>query len=136
MPGDLRVSTRIARQEDLVLARQSGRELAQAEGLGTADQTRLATVISELVRNILLYAGSGCCEMFVSRSDGFLTITIRASDSGPGIPDLAKAMTPGFSTSNGLGAGLPGVKRLMDSFAIDSQPGRTQVVVSMKRRHH
>lgn len=134
MPTEPRAVIPLTVQEDIVRARQTGRDLARAEGLSTADQTRLATVISELTRNVLLYAGTGTCEILTDRVDGFLSITVVVSDAGPGIPDIANAMTPGFSTGNGLGAGLPGVKRLMDSFVIDSQPGGTRVEASMKRR--
>jgi serine/threonine-protein kinase RsbT len=51
-----------------------------------------------------------------------------ARDQGPGIRNIPQAMRDGFSTSGGLGLGLPGVKRLMDEFEIQSRPGRGTTV--------
>jgi serine/threonine-protein kinase RsbT len=66
--------------------------------------------------------------------NGMREITVTVLDQGPGIPDLEKAMTPGFSTGNSLGMGLPGAERLMDSLKVESTPGRTQIVMVMRRR--
>ena len=121
-------------QDDIVRARQAGREIARREGLSIADQTRFATAISELSRNVILYAWTGQCEIAVLREDWNVTLTAVVSDSGPGIPDIDRAMSPGFSTGNGLGAGLPGVRRLMDAFAIDSGTDGTRVEISLTRR--
>ncbi|PLR77291.1 ATP-binding protein [Bacillus sp. V3-13] len=114
---------KIINEWDIVAARQLGRNVAKELGFGTVDQARITTAISELARNIYLYAGQGqiCIEKIYD--GGKPGLLIHAMDSGPGISDLRQVMEDGFSTSGGLGAGLPGVKRLMDEFDIDSSPG-------------
>lgn len=124
----------IKEQADIVRARQAGRELVRSEGLGPADQTRFATVISELTRNALIYAGAGTCEVYLERKGASTDYVVVVSDVGPGIPDINLALSPGYSSGNGLGAGLPGVKRLMDHLSIESRPGATRIVASMSRR--
>ena len=119
---------------DVIGARKVGREMACKLGLGLADQTRLATAISELVRNVLIYAGKGWCSITAELGEAWRSITVRVEDHGPGIPDIAKALTHGFSTGGGLGAGLPGAKRLMDEFDIQSRPGMTVVTIAIRRR--
>jgi serine/threonine-protein kinase RsbT len=108
---------------DIVLARQKGREVSKELQFGGVDQARITTAISELARNIYLYAGSGIITIEVLEDNGRRGIQISAADDGPGINDIRMVLQDGFSTSGGLGAGLPGVKRLMDSFDIDSMPG-------------
>lgn len=108
---------------DIVLARQKGREVSKELLFGGVDQARITTAISELARNIYLYAGSGKITIDVLEDNGRKGIQISAADDGPGINDIRMVLQDGFSTSGGLGAGLPGVKRLMDSFDIDSRPG-------------
>ncbi len=114
---------KIINEWDIVAARQMGRNEAKELGFGTVDQARITTAISELARNIYLYAGQGkiCIERL--SENGKRGLRIIAVDEGPGITDLRKVMEDGFSTSGGLGAGLPGVKRLMDDFNIESTPG-------------
>ncbi|WLR56902.1 anti-sigma regulatory factor [Mesobacillus subterraneus] len=108
---------------DIVLARQKGREVSKDLQFGGVDQARITTAISELARNIYLYAGSGQITIDVLEENGRKGIRIAAADNGPGINDIRMVLQDGYSTSGGLGAGLPGVKRLMDSFDIDSMPG-------------
>lgn len=108
---------------DIVLARQKGREVSKELQFGGVDQARITTAISELARNIYLYAGSGQITINVLEENGRRGIQITAADDGPGINDIRMVLQDGFSTSGGLGAGLPGVKRLMDTFDIDSMPG-------------
>ncbi|WP_102263055.1 anti-sigma regulatory factor [Mesobacillus jeotgali] len=108
---------------DIVLARQKGREVSKDLQFGGVDQARITTAISELARNIYLYAGSGQITIDVLEENGRKGIQIVAADNGPGINDIRMVLQDGYSTSGGLGAGLPGVKRLMDSFDIDSMPG-------------
>ncbi|MEH7885048.1 anti-sigma regulatory factor [Bacillus sp. JJ1609] len=108
---------------DIVLARQKGREVSKDLQFGGVDQARITTAISELARNIYLYAGSGQITISVLEESGRKGIHISATDNGPGINDIRMVLQDGYSTSGGLGAGLPGVKRLMDSFDIDSMPG-------------
>ena len=113
-------SVEILTEWDIVAARQLGRNVAKELGFGTVDQARITTDISELARNIYLYAGKGRIEIQQLTENGIKGILIIAADSGPGIPDIRKVMEDGFTTSGGLGAGLPGVKRLMDDFKIET----------------
>ena len=115
-------------ERDIVLARQKGRALATQVKFSVGNATLIATAISELARNIVSYAGRGEIVMSVADNSERIGITIVASDSGPGIADLTLALRDGFSTSGSLGIGLPGVRRLMDEFDIDSQPGRGTIV--------
>lgn len=113
---------------DIVAARQIGRNVAKEIGFGTVDQARITTAISELARNIYLYARAG--EIVIERlQDAEKTgISITATDKGPGIDDVRKVMEDGYSTSGGLGAGLPGVRRLMDHIEIQSSMGKGTTV--------
>ena len=119
---------------DIVTARSAGRELAREIGFGSADQTRLATAISELTRNVIQYAGSGVCTVIDESADETAGIRVTVEDHGPGIPDVKRAMADGFTTSRGLGAGLPGTRRLVHEFHVESEPGRTRVTIAMARR--
>jgi serine/threonine-protein kinase RsbT len=117
---------------DIVAARQMGREIAKKLGFGTVDQARITTAISELARNIYLYAGEGkiCFEVVESLEQK--GISILATDNGPGIINLSQVMEDGYSTSGGLGAGLPGVRRLMDDFDIESEVGKGTKIITTK----
>ena len=120
---------------DVVLARQKGRELASELGFTLTDSTLIATSISELARNIVLYAKHG--EILIKNSlvGDKICIVVVARDKGPGIVNIAQAMQDGFSTSGGLGLGLPGVKRLMDEFNLvsDANSGTTVTIKKWKR---
>ncbi|SER86902.1 serine/threonine-protein kinase RsbT [Salisediminibacterium halotolerans] len=96
------------------------------------DQARITTAISELARNIYLYANQGRIQIEEVRGSGKNGIRIIASDEGPGIKDIRNVMEDGFTTSGGLGAGLPGVKRLMDEFNIDSELENGTVITAIK----
>lgn len=111
---------KINKEWDIVGARQLGREIARKVGFGTVDQARIATAISELARNIYLYAEDGRIIIKIVDDFGKKGIHLRVVDSGPGIPDISKVMKDGYTTSSGLGAGLPGVRRLMDEFDLKS----------------
>jgi serine/threonine-protein kinase RsbT len=113
----------IINEWDIVAARQLGRNVAKELGFGIVDQARITTAISELARNIFLYAGKGQICIDKLNEGGKVGLVINATDNGPGISDIRQVMEDGFSTSGGLGAGLPGVKRLMDQFDIESSPG-------------
>lgn len=125
---------RIKEDMDVVRARAEARRLAGTLGFSPGDQTRLATAVSELSRNVLLYAGRGQCEISDISTPESIGIRIVFEDNGPGITDTALALQDGYSTSGGLGAGLPGTRRLMDSFAIESRPGLTRVDIALHRR--
>lgn len=130
MPAEIRVP--IEREEDVVIARQKGRELGAEIGFSNTDRTIIALAISEIARNIISYARRG--EIVMSRiDDGVrLGISIVAEDEGPGIPDIELAMRDGYSTAKSLGVGLPGTKRIMDEFALTSIVGKG-TTVKMKR---
>jgi serine/threonine-protein kinase RsbT len=133
-PLEIMEGTRVAVavDQDIVSARMRGRTLALQLGFRSTDATLIATAISELARNILLYARSG--EVLISPIErgerrGLVVV---ARDEGPGIADLTQAMEDGFSTSGRLGLGLPGVRRLMDEFEVDSIPRRGTTVTVKK----
>lgn len=130
MTGEVRV--RIASDSDIVVARQKGRDLANQVGFGLTDAALIATVISELARNVLLYAARGEIVLTLLDESGQRGILIVATDDGPGIPDVARAMQDGYSTSGGLGLGLPGAKRVVDEFDIVSRVGHGTVVTAKK----
>jgi serine/threonine-protein kinase RsbT len=120
---------------DVVSARERGRTIARAIGLSLVDQALVTSAISELTRNILRFASAGRLEMQIVRSGERTGLTLVAEDGGPGIPDIDRALTDGFSTAGGLGLGLPGVRRLMDEFGIESTVGRGTVVTVTKWSH-
>ncbi|MGC4378091.1 anti-sigma regulatory factor [Fictibacillus sp. Mic-4] len=117
---------------DIVSARQLGRNMAKELGFGTVDQARITTAISELARNIYLYAGHGKVCIEAVEEMGKKGLKIIATDKGPGIRDIRKVMEDGYTTSGGLGAGLPGVKRLMDEFSIDSSVNVGTEIIATK----
>jgi len=128
--GETRVT--IKADVDILTARQKGRALAQEIGFSNSSLTLIATAISELTRNILLYARSGELILSQVQEDGLQGILLVAKDSGPGIPDISRAMEVGYSTSGSLGLGLPGVRRLMDEFQIVSAAGKGTTVTARK----
>lgn len=120
---------------DIVAARQKGRELATELGFVSTDSTLLATAISELARNIVRYAKYGEIVIAPVQSGERVGIRVVARDKGPGIANISLAMQDGFSTSGGLGLGLPGVKRLMDEFHLvsNANTGTTVTIKKWKR---
>jgi serine/threonine-protein kinase RsbT len=108
---------------DVVTARQRARELAAGLELSSTDQTLLATAISEVARNITAYATRGEVTLRIVRDgNGRAGIEVIASDEGPGIEDIERALQDGYTTGGGLGLGLPGARRLVDEFDIESGP--------------
>jgi serine/threonine-protein kinase RsbT len=130
MPEEIHVA--INSESDIITARQKGREVALGLGFGNMDLTLLATAISEVARNIVKYAGRGEIVVWTAVRIGGEGIVVQARDKGPGIADLEMAMRDGFSTGNGLGLGLPGARRLVDEFEIQSSPGEGTVVTLKK----
>jgi len=130
----LKDETRVAidSDHDIVTARQRGRALAEQIGFSNSNLTLIATAISELARNILLYAKKGEVRLGIVEEDGRQGLAVVASDQGPGIADIDRAMEVGYSTSGSLGLGLPGVRRLMDDFEIVSKMGRGTTVSTRK----
>ncbi|MEV5115486.1 anti-sigma regulatory factor [Peribacillus frigoritolerans] len=123
---------KIINEWDIVAARQLGRNVAKELGFGTVDQARITTAISELARNIYLYAGQGGVSIEKLNINGKSGLKIIAEDQGPGIEDIRRVMEDGYTTSGGLGAGLPGAKRLMDDFDIESIPGEGTKIIATK----
>ncbi|HSM57605.1 MAG TPA: anti-sigma regulatory factor [Candidatus Sulfomarinibacteraceae bacterium] len=117
---------------DIVSARQQGRQLAIDLGFSTSDQALIATAISEVARNIVLYARWGAITFSIVEKNGRRGMRIVATDDGPGIKDVELAMQDGYSTSQGLGLGLPGARRLMDDFELESEVGRGTTIVMSK----
>lgn len=129
-------ATRIAvgKDADVVLARQTGRELAADLGFTATEGVLIATAISEVTRNIVKFAGTG--EVRISRLDepSRCGLQVVARDAGPGIADVELALSDGHSTYGGLGLGLPGCRRLMDELVLESEVGRGTTVTLRKWR--
>lgn len=123
---------RITSDDDIVTARQEGRRLSAQLGFSSTDLTLIATAISEITRNIRLYAGEGQVQLKLVHERNREGIVVVARDSGPGIADLELAMQDGYSTGGSSGLGLPGARRLMDEFEVSSRPGQG-VTVTMKK---
>ena len=122
----------VSSDADVVAAREKGRELSARLGFSSIDLTLIVTAISEVARNILLYAREGDIVLRLDNHDGHRGIVVEARDEGPGIPDLELAMRDSYSTGNGLGLGLPGARRLMDEFEIQSELSKGTTVVMKK----
>ena len=121
-------------EADMLLVRQFVRERAAELGFGVLDLTKLLTVASELGRNTLVHGEGGTMllESIVEKDRRGLRLTFE--DKGPGIPDIAQAMTDGFSTRGGLGLGLGGSKRLVDEFELVSSVGEGTRVTATRWR--
>ena len=116
---------------DIVAVRQQTRLLAGEVGLSLVDQTKIVTAASELARNAVVYGGGGSVRMEVLENGVKKGLRLVFADEGPGIPDVERALTDGFTTGNGLGLGLGGARRLVNEFAIDSEIGRgTRVTIA------
>jgi serine/threonine-protein kinase RsbT len=118
---EIRVAIRT--DADVVTARQEARTMGAALGFSSTDLTLLATAISEIARNITTYAGEGQVALRVRREGARAGIEVEATDEGPGIVNVELAMQDGYTTGNGLGLGLPGTRRLVDDFELDTTPG-------------
>jgi serine/threonine-protein kinase RsbT len=122
-------------ESDIVAARQRAREMARRLDFGAVDQSRIATAVSELARNVVRHAtgGKGSVRLRSVRSkDGRTGIEIVVSDAGPGIPDVERAMRRGYTSGKGYGLGLPGAKRLMDEMEVSSEAGGGTVITIRK----
>ncbi len=117
------IACTIHREVDIYVAVGHGRSLTTTMGFDTIDRTRIEIAILELTRNLLAHAGGGVLMLQRVSEQGREGIVIESHDNGPGIADIELAMRDGYSTTRTLGAGLPGVKRLMDEFCIDSTVG-------------
>lgn len=118
-------------EQDVVLARQAVRKLAQECGLRLVDQTKLVTAASEIARNTVIYGLGGDMDWQLLEDNGRRGLRLLFRDNGPGIPDIQKAMTDGWTSGGGLGLGLTGTKRLVHEFNLDSAPGAgTRVTIT------
>ncbi len=128
----------IAREVDIYVAIGRVRMLVETLGFDEIDRTRIEIAVLELTRNILAHAGSGELYLELIEEAGQPGIVVEACDQGPGIVDIDLAMRDGYSTAHTLGAGLPGVRRLMDTFEIESTSGvgtRVRAVKWLGKRH-
>jgi serine/threonine-protein kinase RsbT len=127
------IRVEIRTDADVVTARQEARTMGARLGFSSTDLTLLATAISEVARNITTYAGEGEVLLRVLDEDGGRQgIEVLATDDGPGIQDVELAMQDGFTTGNGLGLGLPGTRRLVDEFSLQTAPGAGTTVRLVK----
>jgi serine/threonine-protein kinase RsbT len=132
MEGEVRVS--VETDADLVIARAEGRAMAQRLGFRRPDPTLIATAISELARNLVVHVGHGEIIMRPIVEDRRYGVLVIVCDEGQGIADVDAALRLGHASRGGLGLGLPGARRLMDEFEIDSQPGKGTTVTMRKWR--
>lgn len=124
----------IKEEGDIFRARKCLKDILNSGFFGEREEVRLYTIASELTRNIVKYAGEGACEFLLLRHAGRTRIRCTCRDKGPGIPDIEAALSDGYSTGSTLGIGLPGVKRLADSFQIDTSDEGTIVEAEVLAR--
>jgi serine/threonine-protein kinase RsbT len=124
----------VAVDQDVVIARQKGREIAARAGFSPTELTVIATAISEIARNIVKFAHRGQTVVRMVDEPGRRGVTVVARDAGPGIKDVQGALRDGVSSYQGLGFGLPGARRLMDEFDITSEIGKGTTVTMAKWR--
>ncbi|WP_313348029.1 anti-sigma regulatory factor [Stenotrophomonas sp.] len=118
-------------EQDVVLARQAARQASVACKMRLIDQTKLVTAASELARNAVIYGGGGSMEWDVVDRGVRRGLRLVFSDNGPGIPDIAQALTDGWTSGSGMGLGLSGSRRLVDEFELESAPGKgTRVAIT------
>lgn len=122
----------IEKEQDVVPFRNRVKEFAVKIGMSLVNQTKLITAASELVRNMLKYAGGGkvLIEAITEGRDNGIRLTFQ--DKGPGIKDISLAMKDGYSSGKSLGIGLPGTKRLVNEFDINSEVGKGTTVSIIK----
>jgi serine/threonine-protein kinase RsbT len=132
MADELRVP--IGADSDLVNARATARRLALSLGFSETDATLIATAISEVARNIVVHAGCGEINLRSVDEETRSGLVVVATDDGPGIADYNDAVEPGFTSWGGLGLGLPGARRLMDEFEINTNAGSGTTVTMTKWR--
>lgn len=122
----------VSTDKDVVQIREHARDMAGTLGFSRNDRTMITTVVSEICRNILEYAQRGELRIKLVNNNSQKGLQIIACDDGPGIADVKKAMQDGYSTGRGMGVGLPGSKRIMDEFEIESKPGKGTKITMCK----
>jgi serine/threonine-protein kinase RsbT len=128
------VRIRIAEDTDLIPARAEGRALAERQGFSRTDATLIATAISEIARNIVVHVGEGEVVLRALDEGRRCGVLVVARDEGPGIRDMDSAVRQGYAESTSLGLGLPGARRLMDEFELESSPETGTTVKMVKWR--
>ncbi len=118
---------------DIVRIRQAVRLHGKAHGMGLINQTRITTAVSEILRNMYVYAKGGETIVSLVQWNGVPALLVTCRDEGPGIADIALAMTDGYSTAKSMGCGMPGAKRLVDAMDVESTPGAGTTVKLVKR---
>jgi serine/threonine-protein kinase RsbT len=116
-------TTPLQTEADIVRVRQVVRQWALQQGFSLVEQTKMVTATSELARNTVIHGGGGTAQLEALTSGNRRGLRVIFVDQGPGIPDIAQAMTDGYTTGEGLGLGLGGAKRLVNEFEITSRPG-------------
>lgn len=122
----------IQSDEDVVRVRQLVRTTAVSVKLSLVDQTKLVTAASELARNTLVYGGGGSATVEMVTAGARRGVRALFADAGPGIADVSLALTDGWTSGTGLGLGLPGAKRLVDDFDLQTRPGAGTTVSVVK----
>jgi serine/threonine-protein kinase RsbT len=132
MPTEKSETIPVRTSDDVVRVRQAVRANAVAAGFGLVDQTKIITAASEIARNTVDYGGGGTVLIEILREGQRRGVRLTFIDQGPGIPDLGRAMTDGYTTGGGLGLGLSGAKRLSNEFDVESSAGRgTRVTLAL-----
>ncbi len=128
---DHRIDIPVVSFEEVILARQKVRSLMESLGFPLLAQTRIVTAVSELARNMVIHAKNGNLKAEKIERGGRLGVQCIFQDQGPGIADIETAMQEGFSTTNSLGIGLSGSKKLCNEFSITSSPGKgTKITIA------
>lgn len=122
----------ITSETDIVTARTTVREVVTDNGFGVTDTTRIVTAVSELARNVYVYADTGTMHWRIDSDGDRRLIEIVFDDEGPGIQDVESALEEGYSTSDGMGHGLSGTQKLMDEFEIETSPENGTTVTIRK----
>jgi len=125
-------TVRIRSEDDILRARQEARAVAEEIGFSTTDVTRIVTSVSELTRNMYLYAEDGIMEWCEIKAGPDRGIELVFDDDGPGIDDIEGVLRAEYSTSGGMGRGIQGAKKLMDSFEIESTPENGTMITVRK----
>ena len=123
-PADVAFEQTIERSEDIVKVRAQVRRLGEQLQMPLVSMTKLLTATSELARNVLVHGGGGRCCGWILDHAGHRGVAAVFEDDGPGIEDLTRAMSDGFTTGTGMGLGLGGAKRLVNEFEIESEVDR------------
>ena len=134
MPVEKAETLPVRNEDDVVRARQSVRAQAIEAGFSIVDQTKLITAASEIARNTVDYGGGGTLLIELLREGARRGLKLTFADEGPGIPDIDRALTDGYTTGSGLGLGLSGAKRLCNEFAVKSTPGSGTIVTLARWR--